>query len=86
MTGMYSFSVVSLIWEAGFSTFHANRTSSLENCSDPFADAPLIWCAAAEALGTFALTVASALIADSGTDPVVGALLFASIVVLGSWH
>ena len=82
---MSSFSVVGLIWEAGLSPFHANRKSSLENCSDPLADAPLIWCAAAEALGTFALTVASALIADSGTDPVVGAVLFASVVVLGGW-
>ena len=63
-------------------SFHLNRKSTLEDCSDPWAEVPAPYSAVAEALGTFALAVTSALMSWHNPDPLVGALVFASVVVL----
>ena len=65
------------------SSLHLNRKSLLDNCSDPWSEVPIISSAAAEAFGTFTLAVTNAAISGSNRDPVVGALLFASVAVLG---
>ena len=65
------------------SAFHVNQRSMLDNCSDPWSEVPVISSAAAEAFGTFTLAVTDSVIAGYNTDPVLGALLFASVAVLG---
>ena len=82
IAGIYSSRLISFIWEMEFSAFHLNRKSKLDNCSDPWSEVPVISSAAAEAFGTFTLAVTNAVIAVSDTDPIVGALLFASVAVL----
>ena len=63
-------------------SFHLNRRSILENCSDPWSEVPATYSAAAEALGTFTLAVTNAIISGHNPDPLIGAVVFASVVVL----
>ena len=82
LSGIFSFKLVSFIWELQLTSFHLNRTSILENCSDPWSEVPAAYSAAAEALGTFTLAVTNAFISRQNPDPLIGALVFASVVVL----
>ena len=82
LVGIFSHRIIGFIWEMQLSSFHLNRRSILENCSDPWSEVPATYTMAAEALGTFTLAVTSAVISWNNPDPLVGALVFASVVVL----
>ena len=81
-SGILSLRIVCFIWDMQLTYFHLNRRSILENCSDPWSEVPATYSAAAEALGTFTLAVTNAFISGQNPDPLVGALVFASVVVL----